>query len=104
MVRIRTQSTNRQLVENSLGDVGKQVDWRFEVQNAATAMALVASGVALTVLPRLTMHQSPANIVGLPFSDVDLSRRIGAIKRRGVPLSPPAEALLEMIRHRLADI
>jgi hypothetical protein len=50
------------------------------------------------------MHQSPANIVGLPFSDVDLTRRIGAIKRRGVPLSPPAEALLEMIRHRLADI
>lgn len=104
MVRIRTQSTNRQLVENSLGDVGKQVDWRFEVQNAATAMALVASGVALTVLPRLTMHQSPADIVGLPFSDVDLTRRIGAITRRGVPLSPPAEALLEMIRHRLADI
>jgi Transcriptional regulator len=104
MVRIRTQSTNRQLVEKSLGDVSKQLDWRFEVQNAATAMSLVASGVALTVLPRLTMHQSPANIVGLPFSDTDLSRNIGAIKRRGVPLSPPADALLEMIRNRLSQI
>ena len=104
MVRIRTQSTNRQLVENSLGDVSKQIDWRFEVQNAATAMSLVASGVALTVLPRLTMHQSPANIVGLPFEDVDVSRNIGAIKRRGAPLSPPAEALLEMIRKRLMEI
>ncbi|MCB5204591.1 LysR family transcriptional regulator [Neorhizobium sp. T786] len=104
MVRIRTQSTNRQLVENSLGDVSRQLDWRFEVQNAATAMSLVASGVALTVLPRLTMHQSPANIVGLPFADVDLSRNIGAIRRRGSPLSPPAEALLELIRNRLMHI
>lgn len=104
LVRIKTQSTNRQLIEESLGEVSKQLDWRFEVQNASTAMSFVASGLALTVLPRLMMHQSPADIVGLPFSDVELSRNIGAIKRRGVPLSPPAEALLDMIRKRLVNI
>ena len=85
LVRIRTQSTNRKLVEDSLGEMSKQLDWRFEVQNAATAMSLVAAGVAVTVLPRLTMHQSHPSIVGLDFSDVDLSRNIGAVQRRGVP-------------------
>lgn len=104
LVRIRTQSTNRKLVEDSLGEMGKQLDWRFEVQNAATAISLVAAGVAMTVLPQLTMHQSHREIVGLGFSDVDLSRKIGAIQRRGVPLSAPAEALLDMIRERLAEI
>jgi DNA-binding transcriptional LysR family regulator len=104
LVRIRTQSTNRKLVEDSLGAMSKQLDWRFEVQNAATAISLVAAGVAITVLPRLTMYQSHREIVGLGFSDVDLSRKIGAVRRRGVPLSAPAEALLAMIRERLAEI
>lgn len=104
LVRIRTQSTNRKLVEDSLGEMSKQLDWRFEVQNAATAMSLVAAGVAVTVLPQLTMHQSHPEIVGLGFTDVDLSRNIGAVQRRGVPLSAPAEALLAMIRERLATL
>lgn len=104
LVRIRTQSTNRKLVEDSLGEMGKQIDWRFEVQNAATAISLVAAGVAVTVLPRLTMHQSHPEIVGLGFSDVDLSRSIGVVQRRGVPLSPTAKALLAMIRNRLTAI
>ena len=104
LVRIRTQTTNRQLVEESLGDVSKQLDWRFEVQNAATALSLVAAGVAVTVLPRLTMYQHPADILGLPFHDVDLSRNLGVVQRRGAPLSPPAEALLSMIRERLTAI
>lgn len=105
MVRIRTQTTNRQLVEDSLGDLSKQLDWRFEVQNAATAMSLVAAGVAVTVLPRSSLqHHSASDIVGLPFTDVDLSRNIGAVQRRGAPLSPPAHALLQLIRERLSRI
>ena len=71
---------------------------------AETAMSLVAAGVAVTVLPQLTMHQSHPEIVGLGFTDVDLSRNIGAVQRRGVPLSAPAEALLAMIRERLATL
>lgn len=104
LVRIRTQSTNRQLIEESLGELSKTLDWRFEVQNAATAMKLVAAGTAITVLPRLTMHSAAHELVGLPFSDVDLSRNIVAVQRRGVPLSQPAETLLAMICERLAEV
>eukprot|EP00873_Tetraselmis_striata_P032168 jgi/Tetstr1/452432/TSEL_039468.t1 len=63
LVRIRTQSTNRQLIEDSLGSVSRELDWRFEVQNAATAMNLVAAGTAITVLPRLTMYQAPHQLM-----------------------------------------
>ena len=104
LVRIRTQSTNRQLIEESLGDVSKKLDWRFEVQNAATAMNLVAAGTAMTVLPRLTMYLAPQDLVGLQFEDVQLSRSIVAVKRRGVPLSGAADTLLSMIRERLATM
>ena len=104
LVRSRTQSTNRQLIEESLGDVSKKLDWRFEVQNAATAMNLVAAGTAMTVLPRLTMYLAPQDLVGLQFEDVQLSRSIVAVKRRGVPLSGAADTLLSMIRERLATM
>lgn len=103
LVRIRTQSTNRQLIEESLGSVSRQLDWRFEVQNAATAMNLVAAGTAITVLPRLTMYQAP-ELVGLSFEDVDLSRAVVAVTRRGVPLSDAGEALLTMVRERLSEV
>lgn len=101
MVRIRTQSTNRQLIEDSLGSFSRQLDWRFEVQNAATAMNLVAAGTGVTVLPRLTTYLAPHELVGLSFEDVDLSRAVVAVRRRGVPLSDAAETLLSMIRERL---
>ena len=104
MVRIRTQSSNRQLVEDALGDYGKKIDWRFEVQFAATAMSMVAAGVGATVLPRLTMQRGLPGLVGLHFTDVDLTRDICAVRRRGMPLATPANGLLQMIRERLREI
>lgn len=101
IVRIRTQSTNRRLIEDALGEYSKQIDWRFEVQFASTAMSMVAAGIGATVLPRLTMRQGLPGVVGLPFSDVDLSRDIVAVQRRGVPLSSAAARLSQMIRDRL---
>ena len=44
MARISTQSKNRQLVDDALGDVRDRARWRFEVQNAAMAIRLVAWG------------------------------------------------------------
>lgn len=101
LVRIRTQSTNRKVIEETLGEISQRLDWRFEVQNATTAMSLVAAGAAITILPKMTMHMLPDLIVGLPFSDVRPSRDIVAIQRRGVPLSPAARDLLDIIRQRL---
>lgn len=104
MVRIRTQQTNRQLIDDSLGEVSRRIDWRFEVQNAATALRLVGVGAAVTVLPRSAQSLAPDNIVLLPFSDVELSRDVVSVYRRGVPLSPSAETLLGKIRKRLETI
>jgi DNA-binding transcriptional LysR family regulator len=103
-VRIRTQSSNRQLVEDGLGEFREGMVWRYEVQNAATAMSLVAAGAAVTVLPELTARLSGGTLVGLRFSDVGMSRTLGTITRRGVPLSSAASALMEMICDRLGEI
>ncbi|MGF1621252.1 MAG: LysR family transcriptional regulator [Rhodomicrobiaceae bacterium] len=101
-VRINTQSTNRQLVHDALGEHGNAIDWRYEVQTAAMAMSLVAEGVALTVLPALTANLSGGDLVGLEFSDVEISRTLGVATRRGWPLSKQSQRLLTMITERLS--
>ena len=100
-VRINTQSTNRQMVDDFLGPVADQIDWKFEVQNATMAMALVLQGAAVTVLPSLTAQMAEGNLVGLPFSDVEMYRTLGINTRRGAPLSEAAQTLRDMIVERL---
>jgi DNA-binding transcriptional LysR family regulator len=102
-VRINTQSTNRQLVHDALGEHRETIVWRYEVQNAAMAMSLVAEGAALTVLPALTANLQRHRLVALRFSDVDISRTLGVATRRGWPLSRQAERLLTMIARRLSE-
>ena len=92
-VRINTQSTNRQMVDDFLGPVADTIDWKFEVQNATMAMAMVLQGAAVTVLPSLTAQMAAGLLVGLPFSDVDMYRTLGIVTRRGAPLSEAAQTL-----------
>jgi DNA-binding transcriptional LysR family regulator len=103
-VRINTQSTNRKMVDDFLGPVADQIDWKFEVQNATLAMALVLQGAAVTVLPQLTAQMGAGNLVGLPFSDIEMYRTLGIVTRRGAPLSDAAQKLRDMIVLRLGQV
>ena len=101
MVRIKTQSRNRQLVDVALGAHAERMVWHYEVQNAVTALRLVAEGAALTILPRSALDMAPVGVTARPFGDVRLGRTLGIVTRRGVPLSAPAEELLGLIEARL---
>ena len=103
MVRINTQSRNRELVDVALGAHRDRMDWHYEVQSAVTALRLVAEGAGLTILPRSAGALAPDGVVARPFGDVRLSRTLGIVTRRGVPLSAPAEELLALIEARLLD-
>lgn len=102
-VRISTQSTNRQLVDEALGEYGEEMVWRYEVQNPVMALNLVSEGAALTVLPAMTKILTWKNLVARPLSDVRMSRTIGVATRRGSPVSPPGLRLLQMIETSLSN-
>jgi DNA-binding transcriptional LysR family regulator len=101
MARISTQSKNRQLVDDALGEVRDRVRWRFEVQNAAMAIRLVARGAAVTILPRSVAEFVPGGVAVRPFVDIRPSRTIGIVRRRGVPLSDLGAALMERVEAEL---
>ena len=58
----------------------------------------VAAGMAVTTLPQSATAMAPVNLVAVPFNDVRLSRTLGVVNRRGVPVSVPAKELLVQIR------
>lgn len=102
-VRIRTQSANRELVYDALGPYRDRLIWRYEVQNAATAMSLVSAGLAVTVLPSVTARMASDNIVGLRFSDVKMSRPLGVLRRRGTQLSEAGQRLIDLLRQQIVQ-
>ena len=101
MARISTQSKNRQLVNDALGEARDRVRWRFEVQNAAMAMRLVAQGAAATILPRSVADYVPSGVAVRPFADIRPSRTVGIVRRRGAPLTELGAALMARVAETL---
>jgi DNA-binding transcriptional LysR family regulator len=101
MARIATQFQNRQLVDAALGPVRDRIEWRFVMQNASMAMAMVAAGAALTILPRSAGDYAPPGVVRRPFADIRMARSVGVVTRRGVPLSDLGQRLLGAVAEGL---
>ncbi len=101
LVRVAPHTGNRALLDEALGARREAMDWRYEVQHLATAISMVEAGIALAVVPRLAVDAAgAAGVVAVPLRDPAVVRRLGVVSRRGVPLSPPAEALLALLRQR----
>jgi DNA-binding transcriptional LysR family regulator len=102
MIRVSAQTGNRLLIDDALGPRAETMNWRYEVQHVASAVSLVAAGAGLTVLPRLALGGAAASaLAAVPLRKPGIARTLGAVTRRGVPLSGPAETLLRLIEARL---
>lgn len=102
LIRISSQTGNRVLIDDALGHRREQMTWNYEVQHVASAVALVAAGIGLTVVPRIAADLAGTGaVVAVPIRAPSVTRTLVAVQRRGVPLSSPAEALKALIAQRL---
>ncbi|MBL8701200.1 MAG: LysR family transcriptional regulator [Alphaproteobacteria bacterium] len=102
LVRISQQTGNRALIDDALGSRRESLDWRYEVQHVATAVSMVLAGVGMTVVPRLAVDvMGTPGLAAVPLERPSVARTIGLLSRRGVPLSPAADTLAELIRKHL---
>lgn len=102
LIRISQQTGNRALIDDALGSRRESLDWRYEVQHVATAVSMVLAGVGLTIVPRLAVDvMGMPGIAAVPLERPSITRTIGILSRRGVPLSPAAESLADLIRRHL---
>jgi LysR family carnitine catabolism transcriptional activator len=76
---------------------------RYEVEQIASAIALVSAGLGVTALPALTFSMfSSDRLTMRPLIGPALSRQIGLLQLQGRMLSAPAQALIEEIRAAFA--
>jgi DNA-binding transcriptional LysR family regulator len=96
LVRISSQTANRVILDEALGSRRERMDWRYEVDHLATALALVRERLALAVVPRLAVD-GVADLVALPIHGPSVTRTLGIVTKRGHPPSPAGRALLDLV-------
>jgi DNA-binding transcriptional LysR family regulator len=98
LVRISAETGNRILVDDALGSRREALSWRYEVQRIATAMSMVRAGVGAAIVPQLGFDAAEADdIVAIPLRSPSVTRTIGIVTRKGIPLKPPARAFLKHV-------
>jgi DNA-binding transcriptional LysR family regulator len=93
------ESGNRQLLDAALGARGVHLKASYEVQRSSTAVGLVAEGVGVAVVPELAMQKGAyPELRVIPLVEPLVSRDLVLLSRRGAWLTPPAQALYDLIR------
>lgn len=90
------------VIADALRDIDDRLDWRFRVENVATAVSLVEAGLGVTLVPA-TAAAARARLAAVPVAEPGVVRRIGLVTRPDMPLSPAAAALAGLIRAALWD-
>jgi DNA-binding transcriptional LysR family regulator len=102
LIRISPRTGNRILIDDALGSSRERMIWRYEVQHVASAMALVEAGIGMTVVPRVAIDAfRTTSLAAVPLRSPSIIRTLGAVTRRGLPLTPLAADLLRLIELHL---
>lgn len=102
LIAISGASGNRALLDHQLQRHGIDLHGRFEVEHPSTAMSLVAAGVGAAVLPAATLLAgSFPDVRRVALKQPVLQRTIVRFVRRGVTLSPAAQAFHDLLAAEL---
>lgn len=96
--RVAQASRNRALIDQALvervGDLPPPV---CEVRHISTLIGLVEAGVAVAIVPRLTLPRDARTVVGVELEGPPLQRTIGLIRHAGRSLTPAAQAFVRLL-------
>jgi len=90
-------SRNRVLIDQALAEVERLPRPVCEVRHVSTLIGLVENGLAIAVVPRLTLPGKAGSVVGVQLDKPAITRTIGLIKRTSRSLSPAAEAFARLL-------
>jgi DNA-binding transcriptional LysR family regulator len=89
-------------IEAAFRAEGLEPSWAFRSNDNPTVQALVAAGVGVAVMPRLTVNAGDPGIAVVELGDVVTPRVIGLARHRDRYSSPAARAFVETARQSFA--
>jgi DNA-binding transcriptional LysR family regulator len=99
LIRISPQAGNRALIDDALGHRRDTLNWRYEVQHLQTAVGMVFEKLGVAVVPSIAVRtQGIAGLVALPLRNPSVSRTLGLVVKRGLPISKPAQTMIDLIK------
>jgi DNA-binding transcriptional LysR family regulator len=102
LVRISAETGNRILIDDALGARRESLTWRYEVQRVVTAVSLVRSRIGYAVVPQLSLDIVDAGeLVAIPLRSPAVTRTLGIITRKSVPLRPVTRDLITILSQAL---
>ena len=94
----------RQVLLDACAEAGFVPRFRVEAPEYATAIAFVAAGVGVTVLPALGVGVLPAGVVTVPLVAPTPVRRVRVAVRQSMEEHPAARRTVELLHARAAAI
>ncbi|WP_089173976.1 LysR family transcriptional regulator [Bosea sp. AS-1] len=102
LVRVSAETGNRILIDDALGARRETLSWRYEVQRVVTAVSLVRAGIGYAIVPQLALDTiDDGELVAVPLRSPSVTRTLGIITRKTVPLRPAARDLLSLLSQAL---
>jgi DNA-binding transcriptional LysR family regulator len=92
----------RQVVIDACATAGFAPAFQVQAHDYQTALAFVAAGVGVTVLPRLGAVALPAGVVAIPVVDPEPRRRVMLRVRRAVREQQPVVRAVGLLREHAA--
>lgn len=98
LIRVSAKTAIRSIIDDALAAARVTVGWQYEVQHVETAVNLVEVGLGFAVVPMIDveLHQG-AGVTAVPLRGPRMSCTYGLVSRRGIPLSPPAATLRDLL-------
>jgi DNA-binding transcriptional LysR family regulator len=91
------ESRIRVVIDHALAQVPRLPRPICEVRHVSTLIAMVESGLAITVVPELALPQRRDTVVAVRLGEPAIERTIGIVRRAGRSLSPAAESFAGML-------
>lgn len=99
LIALTPASTVRTLIDRTLDDQGIAAPPAFEVDQMATAVAMVEAGLGLAILPEYAgAFARLFAIAAVPLVDPVVTREIAFISRKGRSLTEATQSFLEVLR------
>ena len=102
LIVVSNLTATRVFMDYQLSKHGISLSGSYEVQHHATAISLVVAGVGCAILPASTYREGDRpGLCRIPLTKPVVKRSVILIRRKGVTLSPAAEAFHLLIKRLL---
>ena len=102
LIMVGGLSGNRALLDHQLARNRLSLTGMYEVEHVSTAIALVAAGVGVAILPFSTIQEGTyPRVRRIPLLAPVIRRAIVLIRRKGATLSPASQAFYDMLARKL---